>query len=107
MTDARGRQLGMPRSEEAPQRDWGVVRAEELERIVVVSPHMDDAVLGLAQLLAAHPGATVVTVFAGPPDEYPAPMTWWAQPGGSTPGDDGIGAGRAEDTKRWEDHRPE
>jgi LmbE family N-acetylglucosaminyl deacetylase len=99
MTDARGRQLGMPRSEEAPQRDWGVVRAEELERIVVVSPHMDDAVLGLAQLLGAHPGATVVTVFAGAPDQYPDPMTWWDQLCGFAPGDDVIAARRDEDTK--------
>ena len=33
----------------------------------VVSPHLDDAVFGCATLLAAQPGATVCTVFAGTP----------------------------------------
>jgi LmbE family N-acetylglucosaminyl deacetylase len=36
--------------------------------LLVVSPHLDDAVLSAGQLLAAHPGAVVVTVFAGVPD---------------------------------------
>ncbi len=40
-------------------RDWGLVAPSELERIVVISPHLDDAVLGCGRLLAAHPGATV------------------------------------------------
>lgn len=35
--------------------------------LLVVSPHLDDAVLSAGQLLAAHPGAVVVTVFAGVP----------------------------------------
>ncbi len=46
-------------------REWGLVPDDVLERIVVVSPHLDDAVLGCGRLLAAHPGATVVTVYAG------------------------------------------
>lgn len=32
---------------------------------VIVSPHLDDAVLSCGQLMAAHPGCMVVTVFAG------------------------------------------
>src|ERR1700732_2299673 len=37
--------------------------------LTVISPHLDDAVLSCAQVLLAHPGSTVVTVFAGrPPD---------------------------------------
>lgn len=52
-----------------------------LGRIVAVSPHLDDAVFSCGQLLSAHPGATVVTVFAGlPPDGTPLP-DWDARSG--------------------------
>ena len=37
----------------------------------IVSPHLDDAVLGCGRFMAAHPGVTVVTVFAGNPPAYP------------------------------------
>jgi LmbE family N-acetylglucosaminyl deacetylase len=38
--------------------------------LLVFSPHLDDAVLSLGNVIAAHPGSTVVTVLAGmPPDE--------------------------------------
>jgi LmbE family N-acetylglucosaminyl deacetylase len=38
--------------------------------VLVFSPHLDDAVLSLGNLIAAHPGSIVVTVLAGmPPDE--------------------------------------
>lgn len=40
---------------------------ENLGRIVAISPHLDDAVLSCGDLLTAHPGATVITVFAGVP----------------------------------------
>jgi hypothetical protein len=40
-------------------------------------------VLGCGHLLAAHPGATVLTVFAGAPDRYPDPMTRWDNSRGS------------------------
>jgi LmbE family N-acetylglucosaminyl deacetylase len=36
--------------------------------LVVVSPHLDDAVLSAGQVLGGHRGATVVTVLAGVPD---------------------------------------
>ena len=65
---------------EAPvpdMRDWGLVTPEELERIVVISPHLDDAVLGCGRLMARHPGATVVSVYTGAPSAYPDPMTHW------------------------------
>ncbi len=62
---------------EKPFRAWGVVAPDELARVVVVSPHLDDAVLGCGQLLAAWPGATVVTVFAGKPAVYPTPQREW------------------------------
>jgi LmbE family N-acetylglucosaminyl deacetylase len=78
-------------------REWGTVTADELARIVVLSPHLDDAVLGCGQLLAAHPGATVLTVFAGAPDAYPEPMTWWDQLAGFEAGNDPLDARRKED----------
>ena len=56
-------------------RDFGRPVIEELRRLVVVSPHFDDAVLGCGQLLSAHPGATVVTVLGGRPASYPAEVT--------------------------------
>jgi LmbE family N-acetylglucosaminyl deacetylase len=64
--------------------------------LVVVSPHLDDAVLGCGALLAHHPGAAVVTVFAGRPPAG-APLRQWDQAAGFRPGDDVIGARRAED----------
>lgn len=78
-------------------RDFGKVRPGELERVVVLSPHLDDAVLGAAHLMATYPRATVVTVFAGGPAEYPDPMTWWDGLSGFGPGDDPLLARRAED----------
>lgn len=41
-------------------------------RLIVVSPHLDDAVLGCSGLLVQCPGSVVCTVFAGEPD---APMS--------------------------------
>ncbi len=48
-----------------------------LDRIVVVSPHFDDAALGAAHLMGSHPGSTVVTVLGGRPPSYPDPATEW------------------------------
>jgi LmbE family N-acetylglucosaminyl deacetylase len=78
-------------------RAWGLPEPGELERIVVVSPHLDDAVLGAGRLLARHPGATVVTVFAGNPPAYPEPMRPWDVQSGFAPGDDVMAARRDED----------
>lgn len=50
-----------------------------------MTPHLGDAVLGCGDLLAAHPGAVVVTVFAGiPADAYVVPE-WDATCGFSSP----------------------
>lgn len=38
------------------------------DRLLVFSPHFDDAVFSCAELIARHAGATVLTVFAAPPD---------------------------------------
>ena len=48
-----------------PMRGWGLPLPGELDRVVIVSPHLDDAVLGCGNFMAAHPGVVVVTVFAG------------------------------------------
>lgn len=79
-------------------KEWvQVVGDAELARIVVVSPHFDDAVMGAGLLLAAHPGSTVVTVMAGAPPSYPDPPTEWDSLGGFVAGDDVIALRRAED----------
>ena len=66
--------------------------------------------LGCAGLLAAHPGALVVTVTAGRPG--PHPLTDWDRQCGFAEGDDVVGARRREDqsalallgaTPRWLD----
>jgi LmbE family N-acetylglucosaminyl deacetylase len=80
-----------------PMRDWGLVSDAELSRLVIVSPHLDDAVLSCALLMIAHPGATVVTVFAGNPPAYPATMRYWDVQGGFGPDDDVMAVRRAED----------
>jgi LmbE family N-acetylglucosaminyl deacetylase len=78
-------------------REWGLVPAAELERIVVISPHLDDGVLGCGRLLAAHPGSVVVTVYAGAPDPYPDPVTGWDSAAGFGPGDDVLASRKRED----------
>jgi LmbE family N-acetylglucosaminyl deacetylase len=80
-----------------PMREWGSPVAGELDRIVVVSPHLDDAVLGTGRLLARHGEATVVTVFAGNPPAYPDPMRKWDVQSGFAPGDDVMAVRRDED----------
>jgi LmbE family N-acetylglucosaminyl deacetylase len=54
-------------------------------------------VLGTGRLLSRHPGATVVTVFAGNPPAYPDPMRQWDVQCGFAPGDDVMAARRDED----------
>ncbi|MCU1427813.1 MAG: hypothetical protein JWL83_1813 [Actinomycetia bacterium] len=87
---------------EHPMREWGLPHEGELDRIVVVSPHLDDAVLGTGRLLARHPGATVITVFAGTPPAYPDPMREWDVQSGFGPGDDVMAARLDEDRAAME-----
>jgi LmbE family N-acetylglucosaminyl deacetylase len=77
--------------------EWVHVPTDELERIVVVSPHFDDAVMGTGYLLAGHPGTTVVTVFGGRPPAYPDTPSEWDALGGFTAGDDIVALRRGED----------
>lgn len=79
--------------------DWVSVVDDALcERLAVVSPHFDDAVLSAGQLLARYRGATVVTVMGGQrkSGSYDE-LTWWDALGGFQPGDDVVAARRAED----------
>ena len=78
-------------------REWGLPLPGELDRVVILSPHLDDAVLGCGRFMAAHPGVTVVTVYAGAPEVYPEPMTHWDTRSGFRTGDDVLGARRKED----------
>jgi LmbE family N-acetylglucosaminyl deacetylase len=76
---------------------WGVLPEGCLERVLVCSPHFDDAALGAAYALFAHPGSTVVTAFGGPPARYPDPPTEWDALGGFRAGDDVVALRREED----------
>jgi LmbE family N-acetylglucosaminyl deacetylase len=64
--------------------------------LLVVSPHLDDAVFGCGELLAACDGATVITVFAGKPST-PLALTDWDRAAGFAAGDDVMAARRNED----------
>ncbi len=81
---------------------WGGIDPSVLERVVVVSPHFDDAALGAAHLLGSHPGGTVVTVLAGWPPAYPGEVTEWDKSGGFATGDDVVAARRKEDRAAME-----
>jgi LmbE family N-acetylglucosaminyl deacetylase len=81
---------------------WGLVDPSVLERIVVVSPHFDDAILGAAHLLATYPGSMVITVLGGRPPTYPPEVTDWDACGGFVTGDDVVAARREEDRAAME-----
>jgi len=85
------------RDESFPMRGWGLAEPGELERVVIVSPHLDDAVLSCARFMAVRPGVTVVTVFAGNPPAYPTPMRLWDVQSGFGPDDDVMEVRRNED----------
>jgi LmbE family N-acetylglucosaminyl deacetylase len=76
---------------------WGVLPPDTFERVLVFSPHFDDAAMGAGHLLLAHPGSTVCTVFAGPPAHYPDTPTEWDALGGFRAGDDVVAIRRQED----------
>lgn len=69
--------------------------------LVVVSPHLDDAALSCAGLIAAVPGAIVMTVFAGYPPGRPESLheaiTPWDEASGFHIGDDVVAIRRDED----------
>jgi LmbE family N-acetylglucosaminyl deacetylase len=85
------------RDDAFPMRGWGLADPGELDRVVIVSPHLDDAVLSCARFMSVHPAVTVVTVFAGNPPAYPVPMRLWDVQSGFGPDDDVMEARRRED----------
>jgi LmbE family N-acetylglucosaminyl deacetylase len=64
--------------------------------LVAISPHLDDAIFGCGELLAACPGSRVITAMAGRPPDY-AELTPWDALAGFQPGEDVVAARRAED----------
>jgi LmbE family N-acetylglucosaminyl deacetylase len=68
----------------------------ERTKLLVISPHLDDAVFGCSALIASLPGAVVVTVFAGYP-ERDLPLTEWDASCGFVSGCDAVSARRRED----------
>ncbi|MDT5011255.1 MAG: hypothetical protein QOH57_2872 [Mycobacterium sp.] len=66
-----------------------------MKPVLVVSPHLDDAVLSAGQFLAGLPGAVIVTVLAGSPD--PSVTTPWDISSGFAISRDAVDARRAED----------
>ncbi len=76
---------------------WGVLSPDVLQRIVVVSPHFDDAAMGAGFLLLSYPGSTVITVLAGEPPAYPDEVSPWDALGGFVKGDDVVAVRRQED----------
>jgi LmbE family N-acetylglucosaminyl deacetylase len=69
----------------------------DLSRLLVVSPHFDDAVFSCGHLLSTAPGAVVVTVFGGRPDTYPSPVCPWDADCGFGEDSDIVATRRAED----------
>lgn len=66
-------------------------------RLLVVSPHLDDAVLSCGLLLAAHPTAVVCTVLTAPPEKNM--ITEWDRNSGFADAFEAILARKAEDVR--------
>ena len=84
---------------ERAQVTWGQVDPSVFTRIVVLSPHFDDAAMGAGQMLIRHEGAhtAVITVLGGRPPKYPDHPSPWDALGGFRPGDDVVAIRREED----------
>lgn len=67
------------------------------ERLLVISPHLDDAVLSCGTLLAAQPGAFVCTVFTAPPEKNM--ITDWDRQSGFADAFEAMRARKAEDMR--------
>lgn len=66
-------------------------------RLAVISPHLDDAVFGAGELIAAHPGAVVITAFAGvPPGDA---LTGWDRDCGFSGSREAMFTRRREDVE--------
>ena len=76
---------------------WGEVDPAALSRILVVSPHFDDAAMGAGHLIGSYDDTTVVTVLGGRPPAYPDEPSEWDALGGFVAGDDVVAVRREED----------
>jgi LmbE family N-acetylglucosaminyl deacetylase len=76
----------------------GLKASATMPDLLVISPHLDDAVLGCGRWLAAHPGATVLTVFAGAPPHADRCRTEWDRRCGFADAAQATALRRAEDT---------
>jgi LmbE family N-acetylglucosaminyl deacetylase len=81
---------------------WGEFDPAVFDRIVVVSPHFDDAAMGAGHLLGSYADTTVITVLGGRPPAYPEEVSEWDALGGFLPGDDVVAVRRAEDAAAME-----
>src|SRR5580693_9374561 len=88
---------------------WGEFDPSVFARLVVVSPHFDDAAMGAGHLLASYPDNTVITVLAGRPPAYPEVPSEWDALCWFKSGCDVVAARRLEDLAALEvlgsDHR--
>jgi LmbE family N-acetylglucosaminyl deacetylase len=84
---------------EQGQVTWGQVDPAVLGRIVVLSPHFDDAAMGAGEMLIRHSDTqtAVITVLGGRPPAYPDPPSPWDAAGGFRAGDDVVAVRREED----------
>ncbi|WP_034410396.1 PIG-L deacetylase family protein [Derxia gummosa] len=71
-------------------------RLDRPGRLLVVSPHFDDGVFGAGLLMAARPGACLLTVFGGTPGDG-ALLTEWDAHSGFTGAADAMAARQIED----------
>ncbi len=67
-------------------------------RILIISPHCDDAVFAYGSLLQTYRGSTVVTVCAGGPDPNDS-LTEWDRSSGFQASDDVMALRRREDAR--------
>jgi LmbE family N-acetylglucosaminyl deacetylase len=70
---------------------------DDLGRLAVISPHLDDGAFSCGDLLACHPGATVITVFAGLREAARDAVTPWDRACGFRSACEAIAARRKED----------
>lgn len=74
------------------------IESIDLGKILVISPHLDDAVFSCGELIARHPDTTVLTVFAGLP-QHPKIRTAWDVESGFFDATQAISARREEDRR--------
>jgi LmbE family N-acetylglucosaminyl deacetylase len=74
----------------------------ELGKLLVISPHLDDAVFGCGAMLAKCHSAVAVTIFAGIPPDDGEPATPWDRACGFSDARQAMSCRRREDQKALE-----